>query len=151
MFYEMTKGKVPIKMWIPPHEVESGALDQALNLANHPMAFDHICLMPDVHSGYGAPIGAVSAFRAICPNHVGLDIGCGVAASKTNLRREDLSKDLRKSILGGLREAIPVGFSHHEDPHPDWMPETPDLDTMPIVRREWTAALKQVGTLGGGE
>ena len=59
--YEMTKGKIPIKMWIEPHEVESGAIDQALNLANHPMAFHHVALMPDVHFGYGAPIGAVTA------------------------------------------------------------------------------------------
>lgn len=149
--YEITKAKIPIKMWIPPHEVESGALDQAINIANHPAAVHHLAIMPDVHVGVGAPIGAVAAMTAFVPTIVGVDIGCGVLAARTNLMREDLPKDLRKRILGGLREAIPTGFNHHSDSHPEWMPPTPDLDTMPMVRREWGSATRQVGTLGGGK
>jgi tRNA-splicing ligase RtcB len=151
MYHEMTKGKIPIRMWIPPHEVESGALDQALNLANHPKAFHHIALMPDVHVGYGAPIGAVTAMTdVVSPNHVGVDIGCGMVAARTEMKIDDFPKSVRKTVINKMRDAIPTGFRHHEDPHPDWMPEPVDLDAMPIVKMEWTSATKQVGSLGSG-
>jgi len=149
--YEMTKGNVPIKMWIPPLEVESGALDQALNIANHPMVFDHVALMPDVHQGVGAPIGSVAGMTAVVPSMCGVDIGCGMIAAKTNLVRDDLPKSLRKRIVGDIRKVVPVGFNHHDDSHPEWMPETPDLPQVPIVRLQWDSATRQVGTLGGGK
>ena len=76
--------KIPIKMWLD--EPEEGAVKQALNLANLPFAFSHICLMPDTHQGYGMPIGGVMASQnVIVPNAVGVDIGCGMCAVKTNI------------------------------------------------------------------
>ena len=61
---------------------------QAVNLANLPFAFRHIALMPDVHEGYGMPIGGVLASKGIIvPNAVGVDIGCGVVALKTDARK----------------------------------------------------------------
>jgi tRNA-splicing ligase RtcB len=51
--------KLPIYIWAT--EVEDGAMQQALHLAEHPFAEHHICLLPDVHEGFGMPIGAVLA------------------------------------------------------------------------------------------
>lgn len=66
---------------------EQGAIDQAMNIAVHPCLVGNVCLMPDTHQGYGMPIGGVAAFdNAICPNMVGVDIGCGMLSVKTNIR-----------------------------------------------------------------
>ncbi len=48
----VTKGRVPIKLWAPLEEVESGAIDQLVNTANLPCVFKHVAAMPDVHQGY---------------------------------------------------------------------------------------------------
>lgn len=78
--------KKPIKMWLDG--LDSGAFAQARNLANLPFTFKHITIMPDAHHGYGMPIGGVLAARkAIIPNAVGVDIGCGMCAVKTSLLR----------------------------------------------------------------
>lgn len=66
---------VPIKSWC--HSIEVGALKQAFNMSKHPAVFHHIALMPDVHQGYGVPIGSVIACKdAIIPNAVGVDVSC---------------------------------------------------------------------------
>ena len=65
---------------------EDGAIKQARNLTELPCLVGNVCLMPDTHEGYGMPIGGVIALEnAICPNAVGVDIGCGMLAVKTNL------------------------------------------------------------------
>ena len=56
---------------------EEGAIIQARKIAEHPWLVGNVCLMPDTHEGYGMPIGGVVALEnAICPNMVGVDIGC---------------------------------------------------------------------------
>lgn len=67
--------KQPIKVWT--NYVEEGALEQARNLANHPVINHPVCLMSDCHQGYGMPIGGVIACtNAVIPNAVGVDVGC---------------------------------------------------------------------------
>ncbi|MDX9882089.1 MAG: RtcB family protein [Prolixibacteraceae bacterium] len=140
--------KVPIKMWLS--DVEENALAQARNLANLPFVFKHVALMPDCHSGYGMPIGGVIATRGvIIPNAVGVDIGCGMCAVKTSLN--EIQTDGIKKIMSGIRELIPLGFDHHKEAQDEHL--MPLLDKVPengIVRRQYTAAKKQIGTLGGG-
>lgn len=66
---------IPILSWCP--NLEEGARRQAENLAFHPKTRKHIAIMPDAHQGYGMPIGGVAGFKgAVCPNAVGVDIGC---------------------------------------------------------------------------
>lgn len=57
--------------------------------------------MPDLHGGKGMPIGTVLATRnLVIPNAVGLDIGCGMCAVKTNIQAETIEPDiLRKKII----------------------------------------------------
>src|ERR1035437_799169 len=82
----LTKAKVPIKIWSDLSTVESGALDQLTNTANLPFVFKHIAVMPDCHVGKGAVVGSVIATKgAVCPAAVGVDIGCGMCAVRTDL------------------------------------------------------------------
>jgi len=142
--------KLPIKMWLD--EPEEGALKQAINLANLPFAFSHICLMPDTHQGYGMPIGGVLAAKnVIVPNAVGVDIGCGMCAVKTNIEVNGLERNQLTQIMAGIRELIPLGFSHHKERQDEsLMPQGYNIEKLVIVKREYLAALKQLGTLGGG-
>lgn len=143
---EVSTEKLPIKMWLD--DLEEGAFSQAKDLANLPVAFKHIAIMPDSHQGYGMPIGGVLASEnAIIPNAVGVDIGCGMCSLKTD--REHIDKDDLKKIMGLARNNIPVGFNHHDNRQDEkWMPEL--KGNLPISEKEYDSALHQVGTLGGG-
>ncbi len=81
------KGRLPIKIWA--EEVEEGAMQQAINLSNLPFAFKHVALMPDVHQGYGMPIGGVLATleEMIIPNAVGVISAAGSPRRKRIARR----------------------------------------------------------------
>jgi tRNA-splicing ligase RtcB len=147
---EIVTEPIPIKMWLD--EPEQGALKQALHLANLPFAFSHICLMPDTHEGYGMPIGGVMATdNVIVPNAVGVDIGCGMCAVKTNIKADDLVREQLTQMMSGIREMIPLGFDHHKTRQDEsLMPQGYKIDELVIVKRQYLAALKQIGTLGGG-
>ncbi len=137
--------KIPIKIWVDTIEPE--AEKQARNLANLPHAFHHIAVMPDVHVGYGMPIGGVLATKGvIIPNAVGVDIGCGMVTVKTSLSR--ISQKQIKIIIEKLKKVIPVGFNHHKKPQKwDGFNQAPHI---PIIQKELNSAKKQIGTLGGG-
>lgn len=109
------KGKnVDVKLWTHIHDVESSALDQLKNIAALPWTFHHVAVMPDVHFGKGATVGSVIAMKnAVSPAAVGVDIGCGMGAIKTNLKAEDLPESLKELRLK-IEELIPVGFNQHE-------------------------------------
>jgi tRNA-splicing ligase RtcB len=142
----ISKNRIPIKMWVS--DLEESALQQAENLANLPFAFKHVALMPDTHCGYGMPIGGVLATRGVViPNAVGVDIGCGMCAVKTNI--EDLDTESLKKIMSGIRNRIPLGFSKHE--HAQDEKYMPDAENLPdVVKNHYKNALQQLGTLGGG-
>jgi len=144
----VTTEKLPIKLWLD--DIEDGALEQAKNLANLPFAFKHISIMPDSHQGYGMPIGAVLATKGVVvPNAVGVDIGCGMCAVKTNLT--DISKEELQKIVEKAKELIPVGFNWHEkdQSYTGFMPERPN-DEFEIINQNYDKAKVQIGTLGGG-
>jgi tRNA-splicing ligase RtcB len=140
----------PIKLWLD--DMEASALAQARNLANHPFTFRHVAIMPDAHAGYGMPIGGVLACDgAVICNSVGVDIGCGVCAVQTSL--PSLDRDTLKHILGLIRETVPVGFKHHKrQQERSLLPDLARLDAVEksIVRQQFEAGCKQIGTLGGG-
>ncbi len=142
---------LPIKLWLD--DIEDEALEQAKNLASLPFAFRHIAIMPDSHQGYGMPIGGVLATKGVViPNAVGVDIGCGMCAVKTFLT--EIDTETLKKIMGEIRKAIPVGFSHQKEKQDEsLMPRFKrerELDSYPIIEHEYNSALKQLGTLGGG-
>lgn len=149
MKHVITTEARPIKLWLD--DIEDAALDQAKNLANLPFVFKHIAIMPDAHPGYGMPIGGVMATEnVVVPNAVGVDIGCGMCATRTSLTEMDIPT--LKKILGAIRTTVPLGFKHHSKQQEAW---SPSRSAGPIVKggiveKEYEASLKQVGTLGGG-
>ncbi len=148
--------KKPIKLWLD--DAEDAALAQARNLANLPFTFKHVAIMPDSHPGYGMPIGGVLATEdVVIPNAVGVDIGCGMCAVRTSLPAIEQSQ--LKTILGareaqkGIRGVIPLGFKRHKKAQDKAL--MPDIERLADVKhsqveKHFSAGLKQLGTLGGG-
>ncbi len=132
--------------------IDDKTMEQTVNLANLPFAFKHVSLMPDAHSGYGMPIGGVLATEGvIVPNAVGVDIGCGMCAVKSDLMASEVSRKEMLNILSEIRNKIPIGFNHHKEKQDEsLMPQGYDLNNLHVISSQYTAALKQIGTLGGG-
>lgn len=100
--------RVPVKMFTDGVPVEDAAKQQLINVANMPFVGPHVAVMPDVHWGMGATVGSViPAHRAIIPAAVGVDIGCGMMATRLNLT----ASDLPDSLLG-IRTAIEAAVPH---------------------------------------
>ena len=102
------EGGRPVKAWTRGVPFDAKAKDQVTNLATMPFVFPHVAVMPDVHAGLGATVGSVIATHgAIIPAAVGVDIGCGMVAARTNLRASDLPDS-----LAGVRAAIEAAVPH---------------------------------------
>ena len=148
---EFAMNGTPVKMWA--NMCDATAWQQISNLCSLPFVFRHLALMPDLHGGKGMPIGTVLATKdVVIPNAVGVDIGCGMCAVKTNKKVETIEQEvLRKKIMRGIRKQIPLGMEHHKEAQEEkYMPANHDVDSMTIVKRQYVSAIKQVGTLGGG-
>jgi len=102
-----------VRAWTDGVEVEPEAIQQIRNIASLPVLAGHVAIMPDVHLGKGATVGAVIPTRAaIIPAAVGVDIGCGMCALQTTLRAAQLPDSLG-TIRGAIEARVPVGFSSH--------------------------------------
>jgi tRNA-splicing ligase RtcB len=102
-------GGVPVKMWTRGVPVEDEARRQLVSAARLPIVFKHIAAMPDVHFGIGATVGSViPTLEAIIPAAVGVDIGCGMMATQTTLRAEDLPDNLAP-LRAAIERAVPHG------------------------------------------
>jgi tRNA-splicing ligase RtcB len=91
--------------------LEQGAVQQLANVATMPGIVKSALAMPDIHWGYGFPIGGVAAFGmdngVISPGGVGFDINCGVRLLSTPLRESDIKK--RRELIEHLYQAVPTG------------------------------------------
>ena len=104
-------------------------------------------LMPDAHLGYDMPIGGVISTKGvIVPSWVGYDIGCGMCAVTTSLRKDDI-KGYEKQIFEEIYRTIPVGFKHRDEPL-EW--NLPDSTEWFKNMFDENNGLCQLGTLGGG-
>lgn len=105
---ELAHGK-PVKMWTNGVAVEDDARRQLRNTARMPFVFRHLAVMPDVHLGKGSTIGSVIPTQgAIIPAAVGVDIGCGMMATRTTLKAADLPDSLA-GLRGAIERAVPHG------------------------------------------
>lgn len=110
---EIESKGVPIKAWIEGVQLEGPARVQLQNIAALPCVGPHVAVMPDVHLGKGATVGSVVPTRgAIIPAAVGVDIGCGMIASLTSLRAEDLPDSLSTLRLA-IEQAVPHGRTNN--------------------------------------
>jgi hypothetical protein len=92
--------------------VEDDCLNQIQELIDHPAFTEQVRIMPDTHPGSGAPIGFTMPLPdRVVPNIVGIDVGCGMAA--TNLgERLPLDGPEREQRV---REAVPMGHTVHDE------------------------------------
>jgi len=164
--YQDVEGGVPIKMWTRGVPVDDKARAQLARAAQMPFVFKHVAAMPDVHVGIGATVGSVIPTKgAIVPAAVGVDIGCGMMATRTTLTSHDLPTGLAE-IRSAIEKAVPHGRSDNggKNDKGAWR-------TLPGgVENVWTdeladrwkvisdkhrslargASAEQLGTLGGG-
>lgn len=88
------------------------AIKQVINVAQLPGIQKYSLAMPDIHWGYGFPIGGVAATElnngVISPGGVGYDINCGVRLAKTNLRNNEVKNKIQK-LIENLFNNIPTG------------------------------------------
>ena len=111
---QIEEGRVPVKIYT--REIEAAARAQLVNISRLPIVHHHVAAMPDVHLGIGATVGSViPTLRAIIPAAVGVDIGCGMMASRLSLRAEDLAEKALRSVFSQISRDVPVGFEQHKD------------------------------------
>jgi tRNA-splicing ligase RtcB len=123
------------------------------NVSRLPCLFKHVALMPDAHLGKGSMVGSVVATKeAVIPATVGVDIGCGMMAVKTPFKSGILDGKLKELRLK-IEEAIPVGFNAYDESvdESSYWDGWKDFNELHIgVRDRKAKAMKQLGTLGGG-
>ena len=94
--------------------LEEGAVKQLANVATLPGIVKYSLGMPDIHWGYGFPIGGVGAFDIedgiISPGGVGFDINCGVRLISTPLRKDEFSGI--KKLINTLFSTVPTGVGN---------------------------------------
>jgi tRNA-splicing ligase RtcB len=100
----MTVTRLSARLYSWASIIEPTTQEQAERTAAMPFVFPHLALMPDCHLGAGATVGSViPTLGAIIPAAVGVDIGCGMMAVRTQFVREDL---LHVGGLDRLRRGI---------------------------------------------
>src|SRR5213596_2874145 len=108
--------RVPARVYTDENMLDSilgdRSLDQLINVATLPGIRGWAIAMPDVHEGYGFPIGGIAAVDAeegvISPGGIGYDINCGVRLLRTDARLDEVKPQLRKLAHAIARE-IPSG------------------------------------------
>lgn len=149
---------VPVKIWT--RDIDLKSIDQLKNVARLPFVFHHVAAMPDVHAGMGATIGSVIATKeAVIPAAVGVDIGCGMLAARTNLTKHTFNERKLQRLMQEILFRVPVGFAQRSKENTRWKSCEPFEEPLkeilsheptmldPMVKSEWHA---QLGTLGGG-
>ena len=92
------------------------SLQQVRNVAHLPGIVGASIAMPDIHWGYGFPIGGVAAMDAeegvVSPGGVGYDINCGVRLLRSTLTREEIAPH-RDAIVAQMYRSVPTGVGAH--------------------------------------
>jgi tRNA-splicing ligase RtcB len=153
---EISEGLVPVKVYTG--EIEAAARLQLVNISRLPIVHHHVAAMPDVHLGIGATVGSVIPTRkAIIPAAVGVDIGCGMMATRLSLSSSDLDEKSLNRVFNQISRDVPVGFGQHDDGRDAAKPFKTSLTRIMgkhpgigkrIGRKSHWA--QQLGTLGGG-
>lgn len=138
-------------------KADEGVLKQIEAMTNHPMAQDtSIRIMPDCHVGKGSTIGTTiqlpkeQADWRVCPNVVGVDIGCGMYS----VQIESLNPNTMPQLDRAIKQNIPTGFKVHKSKgqvrYPQEIKDTLDRLTIPMNRDLYDRLVRSLGTLGGG-
>lgn len=96
------------KLLIWASDIADNTLEQARRVSTMPFVWPHLALMPDAHLGKGATVGSViPTLGAVIPSAVGVDIGCGMRAVRTQFKVDDLPDD-RKWLREKIESMIPL-------------------------------------------
>jgi tRNA-splicing ligase RtcB len=156
-----------IKAWKKGVAFEEMAIEQLKRTAAMPFLFKHLAAMPDCHWGQGSTIGTVLPTKdAIIPSAVGVDIGCGMIAQQTSLKREDFARFALPGLRAAIEAAVPCGRTNNGGPgdrgawgtipervHDAWVGKfQADYEDMCAKRPGMRArnTVNQLGTLGTG-
>lgn len=142
--------------------IEEDTIRQAEKTGRLPILGGPIALMPDAHVGLGSTVGSVVATKgAIIPSCAGVDLGCGLLGSLTNLTASDLPDNLDK-LHSQISRSVPAGVGQGRDLKSSgqsnhrlinrashWLANHPNHNVA-IYGKGHDAALSQLGTLGSG-
>lgn len=126
--------------------VDNESISQVINLLNQPyIEGSRVRMMPDIHAGAGCTIGTTMTIKdKICPNLVGVDIGCGmetICIKETHIEPQKLDKV--------IRTGIPSGFEIRKKEHR--FAKDIDLSELYCAKKvNIDRAYSSIGTLGGG-
>jgi len=109
--------RVPARIYVSQRLLEEAfrdhSLEQLLNVATLPGILNYSLAMPDIHEGYGFPIGGVAAIDSaegiISPGGVGYDINCGMKLLKSDYLEKDLKSYLDK-LATEIQKEVPSGL-----------------------------------------
>ena len=156
---EINEGRVPVRIYTGA--VEAAARRQLVNISKLPIVHHHVAAMPDVHLGIGATVGSViPTLRAIIPAAVGVDIGCGMIATRLSLTGNQIEEKSLQKVFNQISRDVPVGFKQHDEG------DARDSAAAPFARKlkkikarhpgiekrlgKRSSWVQQMGTLGGG-
>lgn len=165
------RGELDIKVWNDGVFFESSVYDQSRDVAEISGVVG-VSLMPDAHFGMGCTVGSVIATKGIIiPSAVGVDIGCGMDAVRTNIKGSDLPDSL-VHLREEIEAMVPVGFDYHtnERMHDKRHANTSHMvgqhyrvlakgrdsvfnkhpDILDLGKNMYAKIRSQLGTLGGG-
>ena len=156
---EIREGLVPVKVYTG--EVEASARRQLVNISQLPIVHHHVAAMPDVHLGIGATVGSViPTLRAIIPAAVGVDIGCGMIATRLSLASQEVDEKALKKVFDQVSRDVPVGFHQHSEREARSSAALPFERKLEQIRQKHPGIekrvgkhsnwVRQMGTLGGG-
>lgn len=125
---------------------DNESISQVINLLNQPyVEGSRVRMMPDIHAGAGCTIGTTMTIKdKICPNLVGVDIGCGMETVRI---KEDHIEPRKLDVV--IRDGIPSGFAIRSKAHR----YASEIDLSKLYCAKYVnldRALCSIGTLGGG-
>jgi tRNA-splicing ligase RtcB len=134
--------------------LDEATRQQAERTASMPFIWPHLALMPDAHVGKGATVGSViPTVGAIIPAAVGVDIGCGMIAVRTQFRAEDAPQD-RAPLHDAISAAVPLSAGRYNTAvrptaaeRVERLEQTPGVEQAERVSPNWRL---QLGSLGSG-
>ncbi|GAB3198014.1 RtcB family protein [Geodermatophilus arenarius] len=135
--------------------LEDATREQAERTASLPFIHPHVALMPDAHLGLGATVGSViPTDGAIIPAAVGVDIGCGMMAVRTQFTGDDVRGRNLATLHEQISRAIPLSAGRYNRrlrdtaaPRVEELRALPGADQADGVVRDWPL---QLGSLGSG-
>jgi tRNA-splicing ligase RtcB (3'-phosphate/5'-hydroxy nucleic acid ligase) len=136
--------------------LEFQAMEQARKTSAMPFIYPHVALMPDAHHGKGSTVGSVvPTVGAIMPACVGVDIGCGMMAVRTQFTREDMAQPDLRRLHADISAAIPLSAGNYNQEVSSApalrrvreLEEMPGADSAEQIAPNWRL---QLGSLGSG-